>query len=148
MNRFNVATLVLSALVTSCGYGDGSSNGPGISGTWMGELVDDTNSQQHSVTLTLLDNGGGVSGTYRCETANNLQCPLGPSMTGADIRIGGNANGTVFVFVIEDSSNNNTCQFQAPYGEFLMGINSSGENIGVYECPDSNETGKWGVTKQ
>src|SRR5262245_37526609 len=76
MNRFVHFYIVMALMagVAGCGFGGEESTGPGITGVWDGEYVDDFNRLQRIVTFTITQTRDSVSGRYQCTGTATAVC--------------------------------------------------------------------------
>jgi hypothetical protein len=137
MNRFVFGALVAGLIVTGCGFGGGESTGPGITGVWDGEYVDDFNRLQRFVTFTIAQTRDSVSGRYQCAGTPTAVCTHPAAAGDVDGLVSGNS---FIARVRADGNSALTC-------DYTGGI--SGDVIqGTFSCSDSTDTGTFTVLRQ
>jgi hypothetical protein len=121
-------------IATGCGFGEGESTGPGVTGVWDGEYVDDFNSLQRFMTLDIKQTQDSVSGRYQCTGTSTAVCTH-PAAAGA---VDGLVTGSNFLARVRADGNSTlTCDYTGVI---------SGEVIqGTFSCSDSTDTGTFTV---
>jgi hypothetical protein len=126
--------LLLSVTATGCGFGGGEATGPGITGVWDGEYIDDFNRLQRFVTFTITQTRDTVSGRYQCTGTATAVCTHPAAAGDVDGLITGN---NFLARVRADGNSALTCDYAGVI---------SGEVIqGTFSCSDSTDTGTFTV---
>jgi hypothetical protein len=129
------ALLLAGSMVAGCGFGGENKTGAGITGTWDGEYVDDTNSLQRFMTLTLTQRQDTVTGRYECTGTSTAVC-VHPANAGD---LSGLVTGDNFLGRVRADGNSTlTCDYD--------GTISGATITGTFTC--ASDTGKWQVFRR
>jgi hypothetical protein len=134
MKPIVVSLLLAGAVVTGCGFGGDESVGPGITGVWEGEYVDDNNSLQRFVTFAITQRDDTISGRYQCIGTNTAVCTH-PSAAGEVTGLV--SGGNMVARVRADGNSTLTCDYT---GAILADTIQ-----GTFSCSDSTDTGTFTV---
>jgi len=126
--------LVSVVMATGCGFGGDEGTGPGVTGVWDGEYVDDFNSLQRFINFTINQRQDSVLGRYQCQGSNQAVC----SHPAASGDVSGLVDGENFIARVRADGNSTfTCDYVGKI---------SGDAIqGTFSCSDSTDTGTWRV---
>jgi len=136
MSRLGLLAMLFlgGVMATGCGFGEGESTGPGITGVWDGEYVDDFNSLQRFITFTITQRQDSVFGRYQCTGSSTAVCTH-PAAAGD---VTGLVDGNGFVARVRADGNSTfTCDYTGTIaGDVIQG---------TFQCSDSTDTGTWRV---
>ena len=133
-SRFVLVLLVTGVMVAGCGFGGAEGSGPGITGVWDGEYVDDFNSLQRFINFSINQTQDSVFGRYACTGTNQAVCTH-PAAAGD---VSGLVDGENFIARVRADGNSTfTCDY--------VGKISGDAIAGTFSCSDSTDTGTWRV---
>jgi hypothetical protein len=128
------ALLLVGAVTTGCGFGGEESVGPGITGVWEGEYVDDFNRLQRFISFDIKQTQDNVSGRYQCQGTSTAVCTHPAAAGDVDGLVTGDR---LIARVRADGNSTFTCDY--------TGVILGTEIQGTFTCSDSTDTGTFQV---